>query len=81
MTEYLEADLNDLIMKAERTTADFREEVARAKRIDAALARLRQLNGMAWHEARVMLDDMNRSPRDLGPLGPAEFVNRVALPN
>jgi hypothetical protein len=55
MSAEVETVLNDLIMKAERTAAEFRMEVANARRVEEALTRLRQLNAAAYNEALGLL--------------------------
>lgn len=79
MSADLEMILNDLIMKAERTSAEFRNEVANAKRVEDALHRMRQLNAMAFNEAlsimqahQPMIEQQQVMP---------QFLNRVSLPN
>lgn len=79
MSAELETLLNDLIMKAERTSAEFRHEVGNAKRVEEALHRMRQLNAMAFNEAlsimqahQPMIEQQQVMP---------QFLNRVSLPN
>lgn len=55
MSADLEVLLNDLVMKAERTNAEFRHEVANAKRVEEALNRIRQLNAAAFNEALSLM--------------------------
>ena len=55
MSAELETLLNDLIMRSERTAAEFRTEVANTKRIEEGLNRLRQLNAMAFNEALALM--------------------------
>jgi hypothetical protein len=55
MSAELETILNDLIMRAERTAAEFRMEVANAKRVEEALARMKQLNAAAFNEALSLM--------------------------
>lgn len=55
MSAELETLLNDLIMQSERTTAEFRHELANAQRIEQALNRMRQLNSMAFNEALAIM--------------------------
>jgi len=79
MSADLEMILNDLIMKAERTSAEFRNEVANVRRVEDALHRMRQLNAMAFNEAlsimqahQPMIEQQQVMP---------QFLSRVPLPN
>lgn len=74
MSADLEMILNDLIMKAERTSAEFRNEVANAKRVEEALHRMRQLNAMAFNEALSIMQAHQ-------PMIEQQFSSRVSLPN
>lgn len=58
MSAELETLLNDLIMRSERTAAEFRTEVANAKRVEEALNRIRQLNAAAFNEALSLMRPM-----------------------
>jgi len=77
MSAELEVILNDLVMKAERTNAEFRQEMGTAKRLEEALERVKYLNAMTINEAlsvlqfqpqnRAVLQPMPQSPRTFPP--------------
>jgi hypothetical protein len=76
MSGDLEVLLNDLIMKAERTTAEFRHEVHNAQRIETALIRMRQLNAMAFNEALALMQELPQ-PVIEQPQPMPQFLNRA----
>lgn len=76
MSADLEVLLNDLIMKAERTTAEFRHEVHNAQRIENALNRMRQLNAMAFNEALALMQELPPVIEQPQPM--PQFLNRLA---
>lgn len=79
MTADIELVLNDLIMKAERTSAELRHEVANARRVEEALHRMRQLNAMAFNEALSIMQ-VHQPPMIEQPPMP-QFLSRAPLPN
>lgn len=79
MSAELETLLNDLIMKAERTSAEFRQEVANAKRVEEALHRIRQLNGQAFNEALALMQSQSFNRMvDHPPMPPIPVLGQVA---
>lgn len=79
MSAELETLLNDLIMKAERTSAEFRQEVANAKRVEEALQRMRELNAASFNEALALMRLKQVIPMIEQPLPQfPHFLSRVA---
>lgn len=79
MSADLEMILNDLIMRAERTSAEFRREMATAQRIEHALERVKYLNAKTINEAIALLQFQPTDPGNMQPM--PQFLNRVSLPN
>lgn len=76
MSAELETLLNDLIMKAERTSAEFRQEVANTRRVQEATAIMRRLNAASYEQAIALLQDQQPMPMVQQPM--PQFLSRLA---